>query len=295
MTMREEVAARAKEVDKIIMPMMPDIIGPQKTIYEVMEYTMSAGGKGIRPLLMWETYKMFGGTSKVIEPFMAAIEMIHTYSLIHDDLPCMDNDDYRRGKKTAHVVYGEAMALLAGDALLNFAFETAAKAFNYTDHLQDAAKAMQILGQKAGVFGMIGGQVVDIEMEGKPLTMELVEFIDRKKTASLIEASMMIGAALAGAGDGEIQMMKRISRKIGMAFQIQDDILDVIGTEEELGKPVGSDAKNNKTTYVSLTGIENAQAEVKRLCEEAKQQLELFIGEDDFIMDLITYLIDRKN
>ena len=262
MTMREEVAARAKEVDKIIMPMMPDIIGPQKTIYEVMEYTMSAGGKRIRPLLMWETYKMFGGTSKVIEPFMAAIEMIHTYS---------------------------------GDALLNFAFETAAKAFNYTDHLQDAAKAMQILGQKAGVFGMIGGQVVDIEMEGKPLTMELVEFIDRKKTASLIEASMMIGAALAGAGDGEIQMMKRISRKIGMAFQIQDDILDVIGTEEELGKPVGSDAKNNKTTYVSLTGIENAQAEVKRLCEEAKQQLELFIGEDDFIMDLITYLIDRKN
>jgi len=295
MTMREEVAARAKAIDEIIMPMMPDIVGPQKTIYEVMEYTMSAGGKRIRPMLMQETYKMFGGTSKVVEPFMAAIEMIHTYSLMHDDLPCMDNDDYRRGKKTAHVVYGEAMALLAGDALLNYAFETASNAFDYTDHLADAARAMKILGQKAGVFGMIGGQVVDVEMEGKALTMEEVEFIHRKKTSSLIEASMMIGAALAGAGKGEVQMMKRISRKIGVAFQIQDDILDVIGNEEELGKPVGSDEKNEKTTYVSLVGVEKAQAEVKKLCEEAKQQLELFIGEDDFIMDLITYLIDRKN
>jgi geranylgeranyl diphosphate synthase type II len=246
-------------------------------------------------MLMLETYKMFGGTSKVVEPFMAAIEMIHTYSLMHDDLPCMDDDDYRRGKKTAHVVYGEAMALLAGDALLNYAYETAANAFTYEDHVGDAARALKILGQKAGVFGMIGGQVVDVEMEGKELTMEDIEFIHRKKTSALIEASMMIGAALAGAGNGEVQMMKRIARKIGIAFQIQDDILDVIGDEKELGKPVGSDEKNQKTTYVSLVGIEQAKADVKKLSEDAKKQLELFIGEDYFLMDLITYLIDREN
>lgn len=295
MSMKEQVAQRAKAIEEIIMPMMPDIVGPQKTIYEVMDYTMSAGGKRLRPMLMLETYKMFGGTSKVVEPFMAAIEMIHTYSLMHDDLPCMDDDDYRRGKKTAHVVYGEAMALLAGDALLNYAYETAANAFMYEDHVGDAARALKILGQKAGVFGMIGGQVVDVEMEGKELTMEDIEFIHRKKTSALIEASMMIGAALAGAGNGEVQMMKRIARKIGIAFQIQDDILDVIGDEKELGKPVGSDEKNQKTTYVSLVGIEQAKADVKKLSDDAKKQLELFIGEDYFLMDLITYLIDREN
>ena len=220
-----------------------------------MEYTMQAGGKRIRPMLMKETYKMFGGNSKVVEPFMAAIEMIHTYSLIHDDLPALDNDDYRRGKKTAHIVFGEAMAVLAGDALLNYAFEVATKAFDYVDHLEDVARAMKILAKKPGIFGMIGGQVVDVELEGKPLTMEQIEFIHRKKTAALIEASMMIGATLAGAGEGEVQMMKRIGRKIGLAFQIQDDILDVIGDEENLGKPVGSDEKNQKTTYVDRKSV----------------------------------------
>jgi geranylgeranyl diphosphate synthase type II len=293
--MKEEVAKRAEAIDEIIMPMMPEIAGPQKIIYEVMEYTMSAGGKRLRPMLMQETYKMFGGTSKVIEPFMAAIEMIHTYSLMHDDLPCMDDDDYRRGKKTAHVVYGEAMALLGGDALLNYAYETAANAFTYKNHVLDAARALKILGQKAGVFGMIGGQVVDVEMEGKALSMEDIEFIHKKKTSALIEASMMIGAALAGAKDGEVQMMKRIARKVGLAFQIQDDILDVIGDEAELGKPVGSDEKNQKTTYVSLVGIEQAKTDVKKFSEDAKKELELFIGEDDFLMNLITYLIDREN
>lgn len=289
------VATKAKEIEEVIMPMMPDIVGPQKIIYEVMDYTIKAGGKRLRPMLMLETYKMFGGTSKVIEPFMAAIEMIHTYSLMHDDLPCMDNDDYRRGKKTAHVVYGEAMALLGGDALLNYAYETATRAFEYENHLKDAARALKILGQKAGVFGMIGGQVVDVEMEGKPLTMEDIEFIHKKKTSALIEASMMIGATLAGASDGDVQMIKRIARKVGIAFQIQDDILDVIGDEKELGKPVGSDEKNQKTTYVSLVGIEQAKADVKKLSEEAKKELQLFIGEDDFLMELITYLIDRVN
>lgn len=294
MTIREEVAAKAKEIDAVIMPYLPDVVGLQKTIYEAMEYTMQAGGKRIRPMLMKETYKMFGGNSKVVEPFMAAIEMIHTYSLIHDDLPALDNDDYRRGKKTAHIVFGEAMAVLAGDALLNYAFEVATKAFDYVDHLEDVARAMKILAKKPGIFGMIGGQVVDVELEGKPLTMEQIEFIHRKKTAALIEASMMIGATLAGAGEGEVQMMKRIGRKIGLAFQIQDDILDVIGDEENLGKPVGSDEKNQKTTYVSLVGLEQAKKDVKKLCDDAMNQIQLFIGEDDFLMDLITYLIDRE-
>ncbi len=293
MITKADIAERAKQIDEIIMPMMPDIVGPQKTIYEVMEYSMSAGGKRIRPLLMLETYKMFGGTSKVVEPFMAAIEMIHTYSLIHDDLPCMDDDEYRRGKKTAHVVYGEAMALLAGDALLNFAYETAASAFSYVDHMADAARALRYLGQKAGVYGMIGGQVVDVEMEGKEIDLETLTFIHQKKTSALIEASMMIGAALAGAGNGEVQMMKRIARKIGIAFQIQDDILDVIGDQDKLGKPIGSDEKNEKTTYVSLVGLEQAKEDVKKLCEDAKAQLNLFIGEDYFLMDLIDFLIDR--
>lgn len=295
MTIKEDIAVRAKQIDEIIMHMMPDMIGPQKTIYEVMEYTMKAGGKRLRPMLMLETYKMFGGTSKVIEPFMAAIEMIHTYSLIHDDLPCMDDDDYRRGKKTAHVVYGEAMALLAGDALLNYAFETAANSFAYEDHLREAAKAMKILAKKAGVSGMLGGQVVDVEMEGKPLSLDEIEFIHKKKTAALIEASMMIGAILARADDEQIQTIKEIARKVGVAFQIQDDILDVIGSEEELGKPIGSDEKNQKTTYVSLMGIDQAKEEVEKLSEDAKGQLALFIGEDKFLMDLITYLIDRNN
>ena len=292
--MKEEIAIRAKEIDQVIASMMPDIVGPQKKIYEVMEYTIQAGGKRLRPMLMLETYKMFGGTSKVIEPFMAAIEMIHTYSLIHDDLPCMDNDDYRRGKKTAHVVYGEDMALLAGDALLNYAYETAANALMYPDHITDAARAMKILAQKAGVFGMVGGQVVDVEMEGKSLTMDQITFIHEKKTSALIEASMMIGAALAGKGKGDIQMIKRIARKVGVAFQIQDDILDVIGDEKKLGKPVGSDEKNDKTTYVSLVGIEQAKEDVRKLSEDAKKQLEFYIGEDDFLMDLISYLIDRE-
>ncbi|MCQ2492008.1 MAG: polyprenyl synthetase family protein [Lachnospiraceae bacterium] len=293
MITKADIAERAKQIDEIIMPMMPDIVGPQKTIYEVMEYSMSAGGKRIRPLLMLETYKMFGGNSKVVEPFMAAIEMIHTYSLIHDDLPCMDDDEYRRGKKTAHVVYGEAMALLAGDALLNFAYETAASAFSYVDHMADAARALRYLGQKSGVYGMIGGQVVDVEMEGKEIDLETLTFIHQKKTSALIEASMMIGAALAGAGNGEVQMMKRIARKIGIAFQIQDDILDVIGDQDKLGKPIGSDEKNEKTTYVSLVGLEQAKEDVKKLCEDAKAQLNLFIGEDYFLMDLIDFLIDR--
>lgn len=290
---KEQINQTAKEIEEIIMPFLPDVIGPQKTVFEAMEYTMKAGGKRLRPMLMLETYKMFGGKSKVIEPFMAAIEMIHTYSLIHDDLPALDNDDYRRGKKTAHVVYGEAMAILAGDALLNYAFETASKAFQYSDHLENVAKAMQILAKKPGVFGMIGGQVVDVELEGQPLTMDDIQFIHTKKTAALIEASMMIGAALAGAGEGEIQMMKRIARKIGIAFQIQDDILDVIGNEEELGKPVGSDEKNQKTTYVTLVGLEQAKEDVAKMSETAKRQLAMFIQEDPFLLDLVTYLIDR--
>ena len=294
MTMREEVAARAKEVDKIIMPMMPDIIGPQKTIYEVMEYTMSAGGKRIRPLLMWETYKMFGGTSKVIEPFMAAIEMIHTYSLIHDDLPCMDNDDYRRGKKTAHVVYGEAMALLAGDALLNFAFETAAKAFAMETDPARVGQAIKILAEKTGIYGMIGGQTVDVQLTDCPMNREQLDFVYRLKTGALLEASMMIGAVLAGACEQEVKIVEQVAAKVGMAFQIRDDILDLTSTTEVLGKPVMSDEKNNKTTYVTLNGLEQSKKDVDCISQQAIQQLKQLPGQNLFLEELIQMLITRE-
>ena len=213
-------------------------------IFEAMNYSVRAGGKRLRPILMEETYHMFGGSSAVIEPFMAAIEMIHTYSLVHDDLPAMDNDEYRRGRKTTHVVYGEDMGILTGDALLNYAFETAASAFEMAPEKSLLiGKAIRILGQKAGIYGMIGGQVVDVKSSGKKIDGEKLEFIYRLKTGALIEASMMIGAVLAGADDESVQVVEEIAAKVGMAFQIQDDILDVISTTEVLGKPVHSDEK----------------------------------------------------
>ena len=198
---------------------------------------------------------MFGGEDKeLIEPFMAAIEMIHTYSLVHDDLPAMDNDTYRRGRKTTHVVYGEDMGILAGDALLNFAYETAIKgasAAKAAKNAINAINALAILSKKSGIMGMVGGQVVDVELTGKKLDEERLDFIFKLKTGALLEASLMVGAALAGADEKYIELMEQAGLNIGMAFQIQDDILDVTSDMETLGKPIGSDEKNHKTTYVT--------------------------------------------
>ena len=294
MNFRDEQEKRVKEIEEILKKRLPLKEGKQKQIMEAMEYSLLAGGKRLRPMLMLETYRLFGGRSSVIEPFMAALEMIHTYSLVHDDLPAMDNDEYRRGRKTTHVVYGEGMGILAGDALLNYAFEIAASAFDMED--VDAAKigkAIQILSGKAGIYGMIGGQVVDVLSTGQEVDGETLDFIYQLKTGALIECAMMIGAVLADADSEQVQAVEQIAAKVGMAFQIQDDILDVTSTAEVLGKPIHSDEKNEKTTYVTWKGLEEAKREVARLSEEAVGGLRQFHPEDDFLETLLLSLIHR--
>lgn len=286
---------RKKEVEQIVTSFLPKEEGYQKTVLEAMNYSVSAGGKRLRPMLMLETYRMFGGKSKVIEPFMAAIEMIHTYSLIHDDLPAMDNDEYRRGRKTTHVVYGEAMAILAGDALLNYAFETAASAFVLDEGNPAIGKAFMILASKAGVYGMIGGQVVDVESEGKEIDADTLKFIHIHKTSALLESAMLIGAVLAGASEQQQRTVELAARELGLAFQIRDDILDVTGNTDELGKPVGSDEKNHKNTYVALEGLEKAKEDVKRYSESAIDRLKSLPARNEFLYELIEELIDRRS
>ena len=286
---------RKKEVEQIVTSFLPKEEGYQKTVLEAMNYSVSAGGKRLRPMLMLETYRMFGGTSKVIEPFMAAIEMIHTYSLIHDDLPAMDNDEYRRGRKTTHVVYGEAMAILAGDALLNYAFETAASAFVLDEGNPAIGKAFMILASKAGVYGMIGGQVVDVESEGKEIDADTLKFIHIHKTSALLESAMLIGAVLAGASEQQQRTVELAARELGLAFQIRDDILDVTGNTDELGKPVGSDEKNHKNTYEALEGLEKAKEDVKRYSESAIDRLKSLPARNEFLYELIEELIDRRS
>ena len=239
MNMKFEIDKKAAEIEQIIAAYLPVEEDYQKTIMEAMNYSVLAGGKRLRPMLMLETYRLFGGESKIVEPFMAAMEMIHTYSLVHDDLPAMDNDEYRRGKKTTHVVYGEAIGILTGDALLNYAFETACKAFEYfPERSLLIGKALTVLADKAGIYGMIGGQVVDVSQTGHALSQEQLDFIYKLKTGALIEASMMIGAILAGASDEEVSRVEKIAADVGLAFQIRDDMLDVLSTDSELGKLV---------------------------------------------------------
>lgn len=293
--MRDEKIAH---IESVLQQFLPKEEGYAAKVMEAMNYSVLAGGKRLRPMLMEETYLMFGGSDKEIEPFMAAQEMIHTYSLVHDDLPCMDNDEYRRGRKTTHAVYGEGMAVLAGDALLNYAFETACKAFSMTKNVDRTAKALSVLASKAGIYGMIGGQTADIMAEDFPaekVTEDLLMYIHENKTAALIQSSMMIGAILAGADEKQVNDIEKIGYNIGIAFQIQDDILDVTGTFEELGKPIGSDEKNEKVTFVSLMGLEKAKEEVERLSNEAVSLLNNLPFEHTFLEELILNLIHRNN
>ncbi len=290
---------KVKEVEQIIGKYLPEEKGYQKTVIQAMNYSILAGGKRLRPMLLQETYRMFQGTGEVAEPFMAAIEMVHTYSLVHDDLPCMDNDEYRRGKKTTHVVYGEGMAVLAGDGLLNFAFETAVKAFSFAEEKEEfdrIAKALSVFGQKAGIYGMIGGQTADIEAEdmGDGVTEEQLLFIHEHKTAALIQSAMMIGAILAGASKEEVERIEKCAYNIGIAFQIQDDILDVTGSLITLGKQTGSDEKNKKTTYVTLKGMEQAVEDVRALSAEAIEILSSFKERNEFLEGLVKRLITRE-
>ncbi len=290
----EQMKKRVTEIKSIIQKYLPQEEGFQRTLLEAVNYSMLVGGKKLRPLLMQQTYVMFGGKSAVIQPFMAAIEMIHTHSLIHDDLPAMDNDEYRRGKKTTHIVYGEAMAILAGDALLNLAYETASEAVDMEPGNPYIGKAIQVLSGKTGLDGMIGGQSVDVEYVDRPLTAEQLYFIYSLKTGALIEASMMIGAILAGASDEEIEKVQMAARNVGLAFQIQDDILDVTGEQETLGKPVKSDEKNNKTTYVTVNGLEKAKQDVAFYSREAIRLLDELPYENEFLDELILNLIHRN-
>ncbi len=291
----EEKTIRAKEV---LIKYLPEEKGFQKKVLEAMNYSALAGGKRIRPILMEESFLLLGGSGALVEPFMAALEMIHNYSLVHDDLPAMDNDQYRRGRKTTWNVYGDGMAVLAGDGLLNLAFETASSAFDLaksTEELKWVAAAIKVLGKKAGIYGMIGGQAADIEAEsGGQVTEELLLFIHENKTAALIQAAMMIGAILAGADKKAVLAMEKAAYNIGIAFQIQDDILDVTSTLEVLGKPVGSDEKNHKLTFVTLHGLEEAREEVRKLSEEALFILRSFEHKNDFLVELVDSLITRE-
>lgn len=272
MDMTAELTKRTEQIENIIKKYLPEEEGYQKQVIEAMNYSFLAGGKRLRPMLMLETYRMFGGKSEVIEPFMAAIEMIHTYSLIHDDLPAMDNDEYRRGRKTTHIVYGEAMAILAGDGLLNFAYETALTALQ-TEQTPNVAKALLVLSQKAGIYGMVGGQTVDVETDQtQSVTRDQLDFIYKLKTSALIEASMLIGAILAGATKSEQKIIEEAASEIGLAFQIQDDILDVELSSEEFGKS-NSDEKNDKKTSVSLLGLEQSKELMISEYEKVKQSI----------------------
>ena len=296
MNFKEELKDRVDHIEAILKEYLPKEEGWQKTVIAAMNYSVLAGGKRLRPMLMEETYRLFGGKGREIEPFMTAIEMIHTYSLVHDDLPAMDNDEYRRGRKTTHVVYGEAMAILAGDGLLNYAFETAMKSFTMEGDLEKKARALSVLAQKAGIYGMIGGQTADIEAEdlGDQVTTEHLMFIHAHKTSALIEAAMMTGAILAGASQEEIAQIEKAAYEIGIAFQIQDDILDVTSTLEMLGKPIGSDAKNHKTTYVTLKGLEESRKEQQELSLHAIETIRSIGYSNDFLMELVTSLITRE-
>lgn len=310
MTFDEQLKEKVSEVDEIVQSFLPIEEGYQKTVLSAMNYSVKAGGKRLRPMLMLETFRLFGGEGDVIYPFMAAIEMIHTYSLIHDDLPAMDDDELRRGLPTCHVKFGEAMAILAGDGLLNFAYETAASGvavavensksiagIGSMEQVSAAASALSVLATKAGIYGMVGGQVADVESEKKGLEIDKkkLEFIHLNKTSALIEASMMIGAILAGADEKCVRLIEKVAKYTGLAFQIQDDILDVEGDEATLGKPIGSDAKNEKATYVSFEGLDKAKEDVKKYTQEAMELLSELNVKNEFLNELLEYLVFRKN
>ena len=297
MNFQDELTKRTEDAERVIKSFLPAEEGFARTMAQAMNYSMLAGGKRLRPMLMQETFRLFGGSGKLVKPFMAGIEMIHTHSLIHDDLPALDNDDYRRGRLTTHKVYGEAMGILSGVALLNYAYETMLQAFAMAETLRqkDAViGALQVMTAKTGIHGMLGGQSVDVENDGKALEKDMLDYIYENKTSALIEASMMTGAILAGADAEQVAVIEQAAKKIGLAFQIQDDILDVTSTEEDLGKPVHSDEKNHKVTYVTLFGTEKAAAQVAGLSAEAVALLESLNKNNEFLYLLVEKLVNRR-
>ena len=294
---QDELKKRTEEIEAVLKSYLPREEGFAKTMAQAMNYSVLAGGKRLRPMLILETSRMFGGEDKLAYPFMAAMEMIHTHSLVHDDLPALDNDDYRRGRLTTHKVYGEAMGVLSGVALLNYAYEVMLTAFDLAEDEKARArviKALKVMSHKTGLYGMLGGQSVDVENDGKPMSREMINYIYENKTFALIEGSMMAGAILGGASAEEVAVVEKAASGIGLAFQIQDDILDVTSTAEELGKPIRSDEKNHKTTYVTLMGIEKASQQVAELSEEAVKLLEGLNKKNEFLFTLVKELVGRR-
>ena len=291
--MKNRLNGDIKIINDALVTYMEHESNPQSKIYEAMEYSLYAGGKRLRPVLMLETAKMCGGSAEAILPFACAMEMIHTYSLIHDDLPAMDNDDLRRGMPTSHKKFGEAMAILAGDALLN-------KAFEITSSVKDAEpslvlRAISMLSNSSGTEGMIGGQVVDIESEGKDIELSELKYLHLLKTGAIIRSSCTIGAVLSGASEEEIQAVDSFASNLGVAFQIRDDILDCTGTQEELGKPIGSDEAENKNTYVKLLGLEKSRELVAEYSQKAISALDVFGEKAEFLKWLADYLVNRNS
>ncbi len=295
MNFHDELSEKVLKVNDLLKETLSVDTGFSEYLMDAMRYSVLAPGKRLRPVLMQETASLFSDNVPELPFFMAAIELIHSYSLVHDDMPCIDNDEYRRGRKTTHAVYGETTALLTGDGLLNYAYETAAEAFKVTKNYEQTARALSVLSRKAGIFGMVGGQAVDVlcEKTGDLLTKEKLLYIHENKTAALVEASMMIGGILAGALDEDIDKLEKAGSAIGVAFQIRDDILDVEGTFEELGKPIGSDADNNKETYVTLFGFEKAKADVEEYSQSALDILFSFDKKNEFLIDLVKSLVYR--
>lgn len=295
MNFKSDLKERKNIVDNAIEEFFKNKEGLQRTVIESMEYSMKAGGKRLRPVLLLEVCKMVGGNTKDAMPFALAMEMIHTYSLIHDDLPAMDNDDYRRGKPTNHKVYGEGIAILAGDGLLNLAFETMLEKINNNpDFFDRGIRAMRLISRASGINGMIGGQVVDLESEGKKIDIETLDFIHHNKTSALIEASINAGAIIGGATEDQYRNLEIYGKSIGLAFQIVDDILDVIGDEKKLGKRIGSDQDNKKSTYPSIYGIDESKKIASRLIENGIEALKVFDEKAEFIRDLAKYLEVRE-
>ena len=296
---KEVLASHVADIEAGMKEYMPEETGYQRTVFEAVNYSLLAGGKRLRPMFLYEAYRMFGGTDeKAVRPFMMALEMIHTYSLVHDDLPAMDNDEYRRGKLTTHKKFGEAMGILSGDALLKGAFETAFLAFDSETEAAQIGRALKILGHKAGMYGMVGGQVVDVEKDGCFMDEDMLYFVHKNKTSALIEAALMTGAVLAGADEKQAAVMEQCGTDIGLAFQIQDDILDVIGDQEKLGKPVHSDEKNEKTTAVSVYGIDVCRQKVKDYTDRGIEALEALDipGKEhqEFLVELMKSLVGRE-
>ena len=278
----DEINSALKEY----LPTADDVVS------QAMRYSVENGGKRIRPALLLEFCRVCGGDYKKAMPFACALEMIHTYSLIHDDLPCMDNDDFRRGKPSCHIAFGEEYALLAGDALLTLAFETAMKSSLSAEITVKAAKE---LAKAAGVMGMVGGQVLDLQNEGKKVGVSDLQKTDELKTGELIRAACVLGCVCAGADDKKIVAAEKYAHDIGIAFQIIDDILDVTSDEETLGKPIGSDEENQKSTYVSLLGIEKSRKTAEKLTLNAQKALDAFDGDVSSLKDFAEKLKNRKN